>query len=106
MDSPVGPYVSLTTTATALKQATEASHLMLAQPATGDCTQATTRDAGQRRHRLRPAEDHRDVVNFFLKLVHATPISANGSLAKFRQPFPVINERYQLPNGCAGGAGK
>jgi hypothetical protein len=103
----VGPYVSLTTTATALKQATEASHLMLAQPAVGDCTQATLQmqvdgGIGDTMPPIIVA-----AVNFFLKLVHATPISANGTLAKFKAPFQVMRpERYQLPDGCAGGAGK
>jgi hypothetical protein len=101
-----GPYVTLTSTATALKQATEASHLMLAQPATGDCTQATIQMQVNGGIGYAFPKFVIDVVNFFLKLLNAAPISPNGSIAKFREPLPVINERYQLPDGCAGGAGK
>ncbi len=102
----VGPYVSLTTSATALKQATEASHLMLAQPATGDCTQATLvmQVYGGIGYALPKVVV--TVVNFFLKIFHAKPISETGSLFKFLQPFNVLNQRFQLPDGCAGGAGK
>ncbi len=102
----VGPYVSLTTAATALKQATEASHLMLAQPATGDCTQATLvmQVYGGIGYALPKVVVN--VVNFFVKIFHAKPISETGSLFKFLQPFNVLNQRFQLPDGCAGGAGK
>ena len=101
-----GPYVTLTSTATALKQATEASHLMLAQPATGDCTQATIQMQVNGGIGYAFPKFVIDVVNFFLKLINAAPISPNGSIAKFREPLPILNERYQLPDGCAGGAGK
>jgi hypothetical protein len=101
-----GPYVTLTSTATALKQATEASHLMLAQPATGDCTQATIQMQVNGGIGYAFPKFVIDVVNFFLKIINAAPISPNGSIAKFREPFPVLHERYQLPDGCAGGAGK
>ncbi len=98
----VGPYVSLTTSATALKQATEASHLMLAQPSTGDCTQATLvmQVYGGIGYALPKAIV--SVVNFFLKIIHVKPISETGSLFKFLQPFNVVNQRFQLPDGCAG----
>ncbi len=102
----VGPYVSLTTTATALKQATEAGQLMLAQPQVGGCTQATIQMQVNGGIGYALPKIVVDAVNFFLKLVRAAPISTNGTLAKFKEPFTVANERYQLPDGCAGGAGK
>ena len=103
----VGPYVSLTTTATALKQATEASHLMLAQPEVGGCTQATLQMQVNGGIGVALPPIVVDAVNFFLKLVNARPISANRTLAKFKEPFEAMRpERYQLPDGCAGGAGK
>ncbi len=102
----VGPYVSLTTSATALKQATEAGQMMLAQPAIGGCTQATIQMQVNGGIGYALPKIVVDAVNFFLNLVHVTPIATNGSLAQFKEPFPVMNERYQLPDGCAGGAGK
>lgn len=102
----VGPYVSLTTSATALKQATEASRLMLAQPAIGGCTQATIQMVINGGIGYALPKIVIDAVNFFLNLVHAAPIATNGTLAQFKQPFQIMNERYQLPDGCAGGAGK
>ena len=103
----VGPYVSLTTSATALKQATEAGQLMLPQPSVGGCTQATLQMQVDGGIGYALPKIVVDAVNFFLKLVNVTPISTNGSLAKFKEPFQVMRpERYQLPDGCAGGAGK
>jgi hypothetical protein len=99
----VGPYVSLTTTATALKQATEAGQMMLPQPAIGGCTQATLQMEvnGGIGAALPPIIV--DAVNFFLKIVGATPVSRNVTIAKFSQPYAVMRpERYQLPAGCAG----
>jgi hypothetical protein len=99
----VGPYVSLTTSATALKQATEAGQLMLPQPAVGGCTQATIGMSINGGIGYALPQIVVDAVNFFLRLVNASPISGTGSIARFRQPFPVLNKRYQLPDGCAGG---
>ena len=80
---------------------------MLAQPSVGGCTQATLQMQVNGGIGYALPKIVVDAVNFFLKLVNATPISANGTLAKFKEPFQVMRpERYQLPDGCAGGAGK
>ncbi|MGH9410316.1 MAG: hypothetical protein ACRD1V_12780, partial [Vicinamibacterales bacterium] len=102
----VGPYVTLTTTATALKQATEAAQLTLAGPPIASCTQATLQmqiDGGIGYALPKVVVD---VVNFFLKLANAAPIPASGTIAKFNAPYQVMNEPFQLPKGCAGGAGR
>jgi hypothetical protein len=99
----VGPFVSLTTTGTALKQATEAERMMLPEPKINGCTQATINMVVYGGIGYALPKVVVDVVNFFLKLVHVAPLAENGTIAKFNQPYPIENERYELPKGCAGG---
>ncbi|MGH9409816.1 MAG: hypothetical protein ACRD1V_10225, partial [Vicinamibacterales bacterium] len=98
----VGPYVGLLSTATALKQATEAANLTLAYAPVADCRQATFGmqvNGGIGYALPKPVAD---VINFFLKLVHASPISASGSLAKL-PPMQVLGPvKSSMPPFCAG----
>lgn len=75
---------------------------------TGNAVSSASLSPSEQKYGIAPARGagvvYQDQV--VLKLVHATPISANGTLAKFKEPFRVLGpERYQLPVGCAGGAG-
>lgn len=100
----VGPYISLTTTATAVKQATEASQMMLPQRPIADCTQATLEMVSYGGIGASMPQVIVDAVNFFLKLAQVTPIKSNVTLAQFKEPLHVLPPtKYQLPKGCAGG---
>jgi hypothetical protein len=98
----VGPYVSLTSPLTALKQATSAASMMLTQQGVADCRQATflMQISGGIGYAIpKPVAA---VINFFLKLVHATPISENGSFVSLTPAdlFPGI--KSSTPPFCAG----
>ncbi|HEX3704070.1 MAG TPA: hypothetical protein VHU82_12130, partial [Vicinamibacterales bacterium] len=98
----VGPYVSLTSTLTALKQATSAASMMLTQQGVADCRQATFQMQISGGIGYAIPKPVAAVINFFLKLVHATPISENGSFASLRPAdlFPGI--KSSTPRFCAG----
>jgi len=99
----VGPFVSLTSTITALKQADSASSMMLTQQGVADCRQGTfqmvvTGGIGYGLPKIIVK-----VVNFFLGLVHADPISESGTIAELPPQDPLIAIRNSMPERCAEG---
>ena len=98
----VGPYVGLTSTLTALKQATSAASMMLTQQGVADCRQATFQCRSTAASATRFPSPSRAVINFFLKLVHARPIAANGSFARLTPANLFDPVRSSMPPFCAG----
>jgi hypothetical protein len=99
----VGPFVSLTSTMTALKQADSASSMMLTQQGIADCRQGTfqmvvTGGIGYGLPKIIVK-----VVNFFLGLVHADPISESGTIAELPRQDPLIAIKNSMPEHCAEG---
>ena len=98
----VGPYAGLTSTLTALKQATSAASMTLTQQGVADCRQATFQmqiNGGIGYAIPKPVVT---VINFFLKLVHARPIAANGSVARLTPANLFEPIKSSMPPYCAG----
>jgi hypothetical protein len=92
-----GPYIAVTETMTALKQSSLVGGLVV--PLGNDCRQATldmqlnagvgyTLPAGLVK-----------VVNVFLTLAHAAPLTSNGSLLKM-PPAKILQYKGTLPKDC------
>ncbi len=99
----VGPFVSLTSTITALKQADSASSMMFTQQGVADCRQGTfqmvvTGGIGYGLPKIIVK-----VVNFFLGLVHADPIAESGTIAELPKQPPLIAIKNSMPDRCAEG---
>ncbi|MGH8712854.1 MAG: hypothetical protein ACREYB_02480 [Casimicrobiaceae bacterium] len=97
-----GPYVGLTSTITALKQATEAGTLTMANAPVADCRQGTFLMSINGGIGYTIPKVVATVVNFFLGLVHAKPIEPSGTIIKLVDPVKLIDTRSQMPPGCAG----
>jgi hypothetical protein len=98
----VGPYVGLTSTITALKQATEAANLTLARGPVADCRQGTfgmQLNGGIGYALPKPIVK---VINFFLRIVQARPISDTGTLARLPTVQVVPPFKSSMPPNCAG----
>lgn len=97
-----GPYVGLTSTITALKQATEAATTTLMNGPVADCRQGTFLMLINGGIGYTIPKVVATVVNFFLGIVHAKPIEPSGSIIKLLDPVKLIDTRSQMPSGCAG----
>ncbi len=99
----VGPFVSLTSTITALKQADSASSMMLTQQHVADCRQGTFIMVVNGGIGYGLPKIVVKVVNFFLGLLHADPISESGTIASLPKQKPLIDINNSMPSHCAGG---
>ena len=88
-----GPYVSLTTNTTALKQ----SSITLV-----DCRQGTFGMQLSGGIGFSMPKVVAKVINFFLSLVHVAPVPASGTIVALKNPVILVNRTDQIPNGCAG----
>ena len=98
----VGPYVGLTSTITALKQATEAGSTSLVGGPIADCRQGTfgmQLNGGIGYALPKPIVK---VINFFLKIVQAKPISDTGTLAQLPAVQILPPFKSSMPPNCAG----
>jgi hypothetical protein len=98
----VGPFVTLTSTETALKQADSASGVMLTQQRIADCRQGTflmtlTGGVGYGLPKVVVK-----VVNFFLGLFHAPSIAESGVLVSLPKQAPIVDKKESIPDRCAG----
>jgi hypothetical protein len=98
----VGPFVTLTSAVTALKQADSASGVMLTQQHIADCRQGTflmtlTGGIGYGLPKVVVK-----VVNFFLGLFHSPPIAESGVLVSLPKQDPIKDKRESIPDRCAG----
>ncbi|HVW04335.1 MAG TPA: hypothetical protein VHB78_04965 [Vicinamibacterales bacterium] len=98
----VGPFVTLTSTETALKQADSAASLMLTQQRIADCRQGTflmtlTGGVGYGLPKVVVK-----VVNFFLGLFHAPSIAESGVLVSLPKQAPIVDKKESIPDRCAG----
>ena len=97
-----GPYVSLTSTITALKQASEAATMTLMNAPVADCRQGTFLMSINGGIGYAIPKVVATVVNFFLGLVNARPIQPSGSIIKLPTPVKLLDLRSQMPPDCAG----
>jgi hypothetical protein len=98
----VGPFVSLTSTITALKQADSASSMMLTQQHVADCRQGTFSMVVGGGIGYGLPKVVVKVVNFFLGLIHAEPIAESGVIVTLPAQAPLINKKESIPDRCAG----
>ena len=87
-----GPYVSLLSNITALKQASQAR----------DCRQATfgmSLGGGIGYEMPRVVAK---VINFFLGLIHVAPVPASSYIVKLPGLIPLLDVKESIPEGCAG----
>jgi hypothetical protein len=97
-----GPYVSLTSTITALKQASEAATMTMMNAPVADCRQGTFLMSINGGIGYAMPKVVATVVNFFLGLVNAKPIKPSGSIIKLPNPVKLLDLRSQMPPDCAG----
>lgn len=97
-----GPYVSLTSSITALKQASEAATMTMMNAQVADCRQGTFLMSINGGIGYAIPKVVATVVNFFLGLVNAKPIQPSGSIIRLPNPVKLLDLRSQMPPGCAG----
>jgi hypothetical protein len=97
-----GPYVSLTSSITALKQASEAGTMTMMNAPVADCRQGTFLMSINGGIGYAIPKFVATVVNFFLGLVKAKPIEPSGSLIRLPSPVKLLDLRSQMPPDCAG----
>lgn len=87
-----GPYVNLISNITALKQASQAI----------DCRQGTfgMQLGGGIGYAIPKVVAK--VINFFLGLVHVSPVPASGFIVRLKDMISLVDLRQQIPQGCAG----
>ncbi|HJU07842.1 MAG TPA: hypothetical protein VJ727_05100 [Rhodanobacteraceae bacterium] len=87
-----GPYVNLISNITALKQASQAV----------DCRQGTFgMQLGGGIGYAMPKIVAK-AINFFLGLVHITPVPEYGYIVKLKNNIPLVDLRQEIPDHCAG----
>ena len=98
----VGPFVSLISSITALKQADSAARMMLTQQHVADCRQGTFSMVVSGGIGYGLPKVVVKVVNFFLGLLHANPIAESGVIVTLPAQAPLINKKESIPDRCAG----
>lgn len=98
----VGPFVSLTSSITALKQADSASSMMLTQQHVADCRQGTFSMVVGGGIGYGLPKVVVKVVNFFLGLFNANPIAESGVVVTLPAQAPLVNKKESIPDRCAG----
>jgi hypothetical protein len=97
-----GPFISLTSTITALKQADSAASMMLTQQRIADCRQGTFYMVVTGGIGVGLPKVVVKVVNFFLGLFHAAPIAESNIIATLPAKAPLVNKKASIPDRCAG----
>lgn len=87
-----GPYVNLVSNITALKQASQAK----------DCRQGTfgMQLGGGIGYAMPKVVA--TVLNFFLGLVHISPVPASSYIVRLKNDIPLVDLRQEIPPGCSG----